>query len=200
MSATGYLRVLTVAILAASIMTGGSGAQAGRETLGRSSGVIQPAPDVAPSSDLDRQIRFRSDLGLPVDPEYIARLGASGETLNLEYGYPVTASEVDYLKRRQAARNEVGPVREVLEATTPEFAGMFFDNEAAYDHGVALSLVVMFTSSPERFRTLIEPMLPVGTELLLRTAAYSYSDLVGVLARVDADRSWHQSLGACPTS
>lgn len=157
--------------------------------------LIRPAPEVAPSGEHGAEIRFRTDLGLRADVPYVEGLANAAGVVASEYGYLLTESESRFLERREAARDELGPIRETLEGRAPGFAGMYLDNAAAYAHDVALSLVVMFTVDAEQYRPAITALMPAHSELRLVEVQHSYADLLDVLARVNEDRDWHQRLG-----
>jgi hypothetical protein len=163
--------------------------------VGADAAVLQVPPAVAAVGPTEEAIRFREDVGLQSDLSYVRDVAASDEATTTDYGFPLLNAEVEYLHRREAAREQVGDLREYLDKYPTSFAGLYLDNTTAYKSGVALTFVVSFTADAESHRSAIESFLPTDSTLALKTAANSYQELKSIVSAIDADRAWHRSLG-----
>jgi hypothetical protein len=170
-------------------------AAAGTPVAITSSGTLQPLPYQAGQTPLEQDIKFRQDLGLRADPDYVSSVDEAYAPTATDYGHSLSDSEVASLAKRDAVRAELGPIQTYVTQYPSTFAGIWLDNPAPRAAGIWLTLAVAFTGDAESHRADIEKLLPQGAALELRSASYSKAQLDQIVDQVDADRAWHKSIG-----
>jgi hypothetical protein len=127
--------------------------------------LTEPSPSDAIADAVD----FRRSFGFVSDATVVAAYEAD-DSLNRDYGVPLTQSEVAEMARRDAVAVAVGPMVAELRQTDG-FAGLFIDQAAG---GVVDMAFVGEVPLPPDWTG---RHLPPGTEVRFRTADYSYAEL-----------------------
>lgn len=121
---------------------------------------------------------FRSQFGFAADPGTIqsAEAAATANTSMQRYGYALTDAELANLDARAAMQPAIGAFAQTV-ASLPSFAGFYVDQ-------VAGGQLVILSTSPSSLPAVAPPP---GTQLTVRTARFSWSELLSLQARIERE-------------
>lgn len=140
---------------------------------------------ITPQLEIDQAIQFRNEYGLDSNPATVARYAAD-DALSRSYGVPLTVSEEQELRRRDAITASLDPLVAELEKQ-PSYAGIYFDQAAG---GV---IDIATTDDPARMADLAK-LAPVGAEVRIRMVQYTTHELEALQASVTSDwQAWRDS-------
>jgi hypothetical protein len=150
------------------------------------------APIGSPVDDIAAAVRFRRAYGL-VATDQRAREVAGDPAAVRDYGVALTPEEVEIVHRRLSLAKATLVTAEQYARRYPEFAGGFIDVDGG---GIP---VVSFTSNVEAHRQAITGLVGSDTDIEVRSAAATESELRALKDRVIHDptaQAWLESIGA----
>lgn len=154
---------------------------------------IAPSAQAGPPSVSDQildAIRFRSSLGLSVDPVLLDRAAkGAGDVSNRRWGVALTDGEAAEVTRRSLIPEKIGSAL-AKAASRSDFAGAFLDNASG-------GQPVMLFSSREGSDLQAQLQSVVSDEIALttRTVSRSLVDLEQLRSRVNSDSDWFKASG-----
>jgi hypothetical protein len=157
-----------------------------------SSPTGQPSIALPSREELDKARQFRQAFGLRADDAWLINVAANpaSEPARIELGVPLLPSEFqDFLSRVDRAQ-AVLPFLETYGAAYPDvWGGAFIDQPA----GGAVAM--LFTDDVDLHRERLMRVLPEGSKVVVREAAWSLRDLAAFTARVKDDVPWFATIG-----
>jgi hypothetical protein len=132
-------------------------------------------------------IRFRQDLGLRADVEYVRQAAIDADSFpDSPWGVPLSLAEQEELARRIEVQDALGPGVELAE-TSDAYSGMYIDQ---MDEGTP---VFTFTEIPSQLMAEISSSLPPGTRVRAELRPYTRDGLLEVVGKIERD---YETLGA----
>ena len=153
-----------------------------------------PTPPAAESQEIDAAtadaIRFRTELGLRADVEYV-RAVAADPTAVMDFGIPLLPAEAREIERRSRDAENIVPVVQTYATRVPdEYGGVYIDQA----HGGRIT--VLFTDNlAQHDAALRERLAGIGV-VVLRQVRYSEAALTDLQLRISGSDAWFATIPA----
>lgn len=146
------------------------------------------------SEDLAEAIRFRKELGLESDFDFVQQLAWS-TTQSAVFGLPLTPEEEALLLKRGAIQDDLGPVRAYRDSNRATWGGMWltYPKGGTLDHAVTLNVAI--TRGVPVDDSILAKVVPEGADLLIHEAQFSEDDLDKVHENIAKDLGFFRSIG-----